>query len=479
MRGLSDRIFATDRWGFTPLLWVALVIGVALRVISLDSFPPPMLDEGGWPLSVREWATEGLVTYDFHTAPGYHVILGAIFELAEPTLIVARRFSALLSVVTLGLFWWTARRLVDSPRTAAWATVLWATCFPAIDIGRRALIEPIQMLWLIGLLAALTMTGAWAGPVIALLTAGLLLTKANAIALLPVFAVAVWWDSHPAVAARTKQKWAGLGAGLAVAALGFVLLYLSDPGEFARGWGPTMEKPSLASAAPLLRAGRFVLDPVLILDGIDFLATQTPFLLVLGSIGALRAVREREQLAAAGWLLVFLPFLLVQVLQSPQYFSVLYPAMALCAATLLTSALRSEPRVLAWPTLALALTVGDGLGRSAGAMLTVHRVDAASVAWLRENVPRDDRVIGAPFLLMQLESTPSSLFRLGDLPWVPTPARVAQAGAQWVVIDRDEWRPRLEERGFDSTAVADTLRDCCALVHSDAYVWVYRVRPTP
>jgi 4-amino-4-deoxy-L-arabinose transferase-like glycosyltransferase len=375
----------------------------------------------------------------------------------------------------LPTLWWIARRLTE-PRTAAWATVLWASCFPAIDIARRSLIEPIQMVWLLGLLAAITLTGPATGALVAVATAGLLLTKANAIVLLPAFALALWWDRAPLLHERRVQKLLAIGIGVVLAGLGFLLLYLTDPPTFVKGWEAILRKPALSSESPVIRIGRFVLDPALALSGVNFVATQTPFLMAFGVVGALRALRDREVVAAGAWVMLLFPFLLLQVLQTPQYFSLLYPAMALAAATLLADADRTARRRAGWPALALALMITDGLVRTTGAMLTVRRTDLATIDWLREQVAPGERVLSVPVLLMQLPARGTSMFELGGPGYVPTPALITRHDARWVVVDRDDWQVRLGRAGLDSAAIADTLRPCCELAHADGYAWTYRVR---
>lgn len=453
--------------GFSPLLWIALAVAVGLRVIGLDAAPLPSFDEGGWPLSVRQWALDGLITYDFHTAPGYHLVLGAVFKLAPPTILTARIFSALLGLAALPLFWWICRRLLDDARIAAWATLIWASCYPAIDIARRALIEPIQMVFLLGLLGALTLTGPGTATLVALLTAALLLTKANAVVLLPVFALSLWWDLAPRLHARRAQKLGGLAGGVALAGFVFLMLYRLDPATFVRGWGPTMLKEFEPAIAPILRAGRFVVDPRLALDSVKFIAAEVPFLFAFGVVGAARALQERRAAVAGGWIFVLLPFLLLQVVQSPQYFSMLYPALALCAAALLVSA------------MAFALILTNGLLHTSGALLSAHRPDRPTVEFLRERVAGSERVLAAPFVLMQIRGPGTSLFELGPESLLPTAAAVERLQATWVVLDRDEWQERLRWIGVDSGTVADSLRDCCDLVHGDSHAWIYRKRPAP
>ena len=108
-----------------------LSCAILLRLWWPFGSSPTHVDEGGWPLSVRQWATEGLITFDFHKAPFYHLLLGGVYELAPPTMLTARLFSVLLSLVALGLLGWVARRLLRDWTAALWAMLFWASCFPA------------------------------------------------------------------------------------------------------------------------------------------------------------------------------------------------------------------------------------------------------------------------------------------------------------------------------------------------------------
>ena len=452
-----------------------LALAVLLRVLWPFGSSPTHVDEGGWPFSVRQWATDGLVTYDFHTAPGYHLVLGMVFKLAPPVMLTARLFSVCLSLVSLWLLWWAARRILEDERAAVWAALLWAVCFPANEIAGRALIEPMQLTWLLALLAALCLTGRGAFTLVAATTAGLLLTKANALVILPAFAAGAYLDLSPALTARHSEKLAGLGLGMLVAGLAYGGLYLSDPATFVLGWGATMTKATISSAAPFLRLGRLVLDPSVAQRLVEFLGSQTPLLFAFGLAGTARSLLRRQAFGVALWIALLLPFLLVQVFYSPQYFAMLYPALAIVAAALLAGVLPAEPGRWRWPALVVGLIVCDGLGRTAAALATLQAVERPGVTWMREHAS-EGTVLAAPYILMQLPNRGVSFYAFAETDYMPNSAGVTIG--DWIAVDALEWSPRFEEVGRDSLAVNAYFAGCCELSFDDGVVRVYRVRRT-
>lgn len=451
-------------------------IGLGLAVLLRLAWPlqamPTHVDEGGWPFSVRQWATTGAMTYDFHTAPAFHVVLGTLYRIAPPTILTARLFSAVLSLVALWLLWWTARRLLQDDRAAAWAALLWATCFPASDLAARAMIEPQQLVWLLSLLAALVSTGPMVVVAVAATTAGLLLTKANALVILPALAVGALWDGSPFATAQRARKLAGMAAGAAVAAFVYFGLYLYDPAAFSLGWGLTMQKPDVLSDAAVLRVGRFVIDPGLVERLIEFLGSQTPFLLAFGLAGTVYGLLRRQALGVALWSAMLLPFLLIQLFYSPHYFAILYPAFAVLAAGLLAKAQQTETGRLRWPALVVGLIAIDGLGRTAVATATLRAAERPAIEWLHTNA-RDGAALGAPYLLMQLPNPGVSLFAYEAQGFLPDSASLRDV--RWVLMDAREWGPRLRIDASDSAAVSSLLGPCCSLVYRDRALSVYRV----
>lgn len=458
----------------------AVVAGAAALLVRVAYVVGPAFtgaDEGGYPLSVARWAREGIATYDFHTTPLYHVVLGTVFRLFPATLLTARLFSVLLGLVSLAMLWTLVRRLTDDPETAAWSAILWASCFPAADLASRALIEPLQLTWLLGLLLALTATGARAGILVAIATAGLLLTKANAVGLLPALAAALWWDRAECLTARRHAKVAGLGVGVIVAAVAFAGLYAAAPDTFVRGWGPTLLKPDDVTATQLVRFGRFAIDPRLLADRAAFVAAQSPFVLAFGLTGATWLIVRRRTAILGLAPVTYAAFLAAQSVIAIQYFALLYPFLAAAGAVLLVSTRQSLPTSPRWPIIALALAVADGGSRAVASLVLLRTPEREAVSWLRAAVQPGERVVAAPYLLMQLDATRVSFFDLVEHDASPTPTVVCATAPDWVVIDVDEWQPRIDRLGMDAPAFDGGFAGCLEPVYADGHVRIFRATP--
>jgi len=445
-------------------------------------FRPPLthVDEGGWPLSVREWAVDGIVTFDFHKAPLYHLVLGALYRVAPPTMFTARLLSVLLGLMSLALLWWIAVRLLADRRAALWSVLLWASCFPASDLAGRALIEPLQLMLLLALLAALCSHGRRAGPLVALATAALLLTKANALVALPGLGLALFWDRAGPLHESRNAKAAGLAAGVGLAAVAFVGLWMLDPDTFRRGWDATVSRPDVITARGSLRLGRFVLDPRLVEHGLEHLASQTPFLFAIGMLGAVRALSLRSATAPALALVPMLMLVLLQGDQPPQYFATLYPLLALAAAGLLAALNEGPGGRAVWPTIAVALIAVEGMSRTVATSVLLPPPERPAVEWLRSHTDRTAPVMAAPYILMQLRNPALSAFVEPTFPAAPDTATIARTGARWIAVDSREWDSYARKAGLDSTMMEAGFRECCERVFSDRAVRLYRIRePDP
>ncbi len=476
----GDRVDATAGSTAPRHLTTALAIGlgvaVLLRLVALAEYPNIVADEGGWPLSVRQWAREGLVTFDFHTAPGYHLGLGAFYALFPPTLLTGRWVSALLGLLTIFLLYRAARTILGGVRPALVAALLWGISSPATAVSRRALIEPFQLAWSMGLLLSCVSTSPLAPLAVFACTLFLLLTKANAVILLPAFAAAILWGAPDTPGDSRRAKLVALAAGVVATVACFALLRWLDPVEFARGWGDTLGKPMLPTDDAWLRFGRFVLAPSLLAGGLSLLATQAPLLGVTAVAGAALSRRRRALLAPTLWVLLLTPFLLLQVVQTAQYFSLLYPAFALLAAAAVEYGFTSGGSRRAQAAFAIvALLAVEGAGRTAIAMSRARVPERAGVTWLRSQVAADERVLAAPYLLMQLASPGTSFFELERPSFVPTREGLAASGVRWLVVDGREWlawRPTA-----DSARLEAAMDSCCGPPrYSDEALRIFRVR---
>ena len=482
--------------GARPIGPLAVALGaavvVALRVALLDAYPASA-DEGGWPLSARRLVEDGQHTFDFYKAPGFHWLLAGPFALFGATIGVARASAAVAGLVGLCFLHRIALRTLASPRQALAATLLLGTSFAAVMTDRRALIEPFLVPWMLALAFFAIRRGPRDAWWIALSTAGLLLTKASGIFLLPVLGlVALVGDGaaradEPGSVGRTRVL-VGMAGGVALALATFGGLYLADPRTFMEGWVPTLVSATRTVAAvphtDVPHVGRFGIDPQKVVEWMTGLARDEPFLFAFGLAGAARALLEGRQRTMALWLLAGMAFLLLQTYVLENHLAVLFAPMALLTAWLLGDLDRNAeerrfgPVTLRWPRVVGAMVVLFGVVRIGGAVALKRDETRAVTDWLAQRIAPGDHLVGAPYLLMRL-STPGTEFAALPAPYLPERARLDSLGADWVVVDAREWRGHAASLGGDATTFDAALAACCDAVHETPGITVHRVRHAP
>ena len=475
-------------------LAVALVVAlvVALRVVLLDTYPASA-DEGGWPLSARRLVEDGQRTFDFYKAPGFHWLLAGPFALFGATIGVARASAAVAGLVGLFFFHRIALRTLASPRQALVATLLLGTSFAAVMTDRRALIEPFLVPWMLAVAFFAIRRGPRDAWWIAFSTAGLLLTKASGLFLLPVLGLMALVGDGSAHAddpgpAGSRRVLVGLAGGVVLAVVVFGGLYLADPHTFLEGWVPTLASATRsAAAAPhtdVPHVGRFGIDPQKVVEWMTGLARDEPFLFAFGLAGAVRGLVEGRQRTMALWLLAGMAFLLLQTYVLENHLAVLFAPMALLTAWMLGDLDRNAPErrlgrvTLRWPHAVGAMIVLFGVVRIAGAVALKRDETRAVTGWLAQRVAPGDHLVGAPYLLMRLR-TPGTEFAALPAPYLPLRARLDSLGADWVVVDGREWRGHAASLGGDAAAFDAALAACCDAVHESPGVTVFRVRHAP
>jgi 4-amino-4-deoxy-L-arabinose transferase-like glycosyltransferase len=324
------------------------VIAAALlvRVAGLARFPAVSLDEGLWTRSAKNYVLFGDWFLDRHWhmlfSPVFHVLEVLAFAVFSPSTVVARVLSALAGTLSVWLLYVLVRRVTGRRDLALTTAVVFAFCQWTVVQSRAALIEPLQLVVVLGS-AALLVQGrkrdiAAAGAIMGL---GLL-TKVNTVFLLGAFGIFLLL---PLVEAAGRSAWRrhvghallfGVAA-LAVAAPAYMALSRAFPQQFHDAYFYEIAGEHFAANAEtpaLIQLGRFGLDPVMASRTILQVLRMEPFLMVLCLLGLAAAIagRKRGGLFFGVWLTVGMVFFLTQMVQPIRYLYLLTPAFAFFAA---------------------------------------------------------------------------------------------------------------------------------------------------
>jgi 4-amino-4-deoxy-L-arabinose transferase-like glycosyltransferase len=451
--GLLARSLST-RWSLA-LIFIA---GLLLRLIGVDRFPGVMADEGLWTEASKNYVLYGDPFMDRLThallSPLFHVLSNAVFMLRGPSIASARLISALAGAASPILFYLLIRRLNGRRDLALWGGVLFSVSEWAVFTSRIALIESLQLA-LILLTAVLIAFDDWRMVMLAGVAFGLvLLTKVNAIfalapcaVLLAVRATNDTNDRRSSSSLKTAilRSLLFLAVSLGLAGSIYGLLYLAHPVEFTRAFKFELDGRHFEGLShPLVRVGRFGLDPLFAGRTLLALFREEPFFLVLGSLGIILApfLRPRGSLFFAAWLLMGGAYFLTQMFQPLRYFFLIFPAIlffvlvtvdAISSQTLATVRwLKPHRAVIALIVLfEIAYLAADSVANRGGQYANV-------LAWMHENTQPSDRVLASALLSTDLRNQSFQYYRL-----LPTPENLTTVTQtyhiKYVVVDTSEW----------------------------------------
>lgn len=469
-----DRITKQPGAGLpTAFLLFAAAAILAVRLVALNIYPAAAADEGNWPIAVRHWLTAPNPPYEYFTAPLYHWLLGIPFALFGPSLLVGRVTSALFGLGALALLYGVARRLFNDREIAIWSVLLAGTSYAIVLIDRRSLVEPMQMFMLLALVffALGRSTVDRVGVVLSL--AAVLLTKANAIFIIPALVLTTFLDGRNGRVREAGKTALLLTVGTLLAAGVFLIFYLMDPALFLRGWAPGMVADVYDASSP---TGRLALAPVQFFERLHAIGGEEPFLLAFGFAAAIRQVLVRKYWVLSAWLLFGLAFFAVQEYWLENHLAVIYPPLVLGTAWVLVELGRAAAaaRGIAWSRAVLGLIIAYSFIRLLGAMATTRDPVAPAVAWLHENAAPTDTVLAAPHILMQWPGPVVNMFELRPT-MLPDPARLRARGVQWVVMDQREWANYIAR--VPTAEVRSVFDACCSRVFDvPGAATIYRVK---
>ena len=429
-----------------------LVVAAALRLLFLARFPEVTADEGLWTNSTKNFLLFG----DWFMDGRNHVVLSPLFHgaslvsfaLLGPGIASARVVSALAGLASVWLLFDLVRRTTGRNEVGLVAAALLAVNETAVMLSRTAFIESLELCML--LLAALCLVrgGRWTAG--AVLAGGLaFLAKLNAA---PVIASLGLWCAWRAWQERRPgplvEGVIAVGGAMVLAAAVYGAIYLAEPVRFVQAYRFELDGRHFEFLAqPIVRVGRFGLDPEQAGRTIIRLFREAPFLWVTATLGIAcwTQLRTPRSSLFAIWFGFTSAFFLSQMFQPARYFFLVAPAALFFCAIFVTAVAdlatnlqpRPELRRIATAMLAamllfdLAFTAVNGLAHPGGMVHTVRN-------WVVANVDPGDRVMSAGYLATDLPHRTYAHYHIAtDSAHLADSLRAYDV--RWVVYDSREW----------------------------------------
>lgn len=451
---------ARSSWPFSEphVLPAVLVAAALLRVIALPAFPEVQADEGLWTNSAKNFVAFGDWFMDGRThlclSPLFSGLAAASFWLFGPSIAAARLISAVAGVASVWLLYAVVVRAVEDRRLALVAAIVFGfDPWPLVQ-SRAAMLESLQIaLCLASLYLALgrhRWSSAFAGAAFGLA----LLAKTNVIFLAPVLAACLVWRSQADKAGSyprpARSAFVFLGVACLVAGAVYGALFLAYPARFVDGFRYELDGVHFEQFShPIVRIGRFGLDPRQAARTLMAPVREAPFLMVLAALGAgaWSIRRPRGSGVLALWLLVGLAFFLGQIYQPPRYFLLLSPALAFAAALTLVelgraTAVRSQSSQLL-TRVAVAICVAfDLLYLGASAATNRARLLPTLVPWVTSHIPHDAPVMAAGYFCTDLPNRAYANYWLAGTP-EQLLETVRRLQIRYLIVYRREWAPEV------------------------------------
>lgn len=441
-----------------PGIWLALLgLAGAMRLVGLARFPGVQADEGFWTSASKNFVLFGDWFMDGRThallSPVFSALTVAVYTVFGASIYHARLITALASLASVPLMYAFAYR-VTGKRAFAFSTAALLGLSAAYAFsGRQAMIEGTQV--------AIALAAAWLvarrdyrGCLLGGLAFGLaLLTKINIIFLAPALALFALDDTKLGSELRSRGAWARMGlffvTAITVASLVNLLLYLAEPERFVAAYRFELVGSHFTAAHPLVRLGRFGIDPALIAQSLGDLVRAAPFQMVLCviGVGAVALGGASMHLGFWVWLVWGTAFVLMQNYQPPRYFFLAAPAYVAFAAAAIQQ-IRSEPGPRAWfcwnGAQAGVIAVYAFFNLSyLGLNAAAHRDDRLQVVreWVVDHTEPDERLLAASYFCVDVPNRAYSHYALGATDVEQLARSIVDLDIDYVIYDAAEWSP--------------------------------------
>jgi 4-amino-4-deoxy-L-arabinose transferase-like glycosyltransferase len=433
------------------VLLAITIVGGLLRLLWLAAFPEPMPDEGLWTNSTKnfllfhDWFMGGR-THLF-LSPVFHVLSLVAFGLAGPSIESARMISGLAGTASIPLLYAFVREVSADRELALFAAALFAFDQHYVFTARVAQIEALQVAILL-CAAWIAMKSGRIAPLVAGVCGGIaILTKINSAIVLAVLALAYLLPERSKTRDARTRLVRALIFGTCVAAVaiaGYGVLYEWDPTSFRTAYLYELDGRHFEPEShPIVRFGRFGLDPVQAARTVIGLFRESPFLLVLAALGVVVgwAGRARAPASLQLWLVLGSGFFLAQMYQPIRYFYLVAPAYCFFAALAIRSLANAADLVATRRMQYAALGVCMAFGASYFGMNAIAnpatRVPQIT-AWAREHTDPDTRSLCATQICTDLPHRAYDFYPLVRKP-SDLDAALANHGIDLVFVTDGDW----------------------------------------
>lgn len=449
----------------TATLFALLVFSAVIRLVKLGVFPLVEADEGLWTNSTKNFLRFGDWFMDGRThlflSPVFHALTLPVFALNGASIVGARLVSVAAGVMSVWLIYRLIMHETARRDHALLAALVMGVSHWAVLTSRKAMIEPVELCALLAAADFLVRRGAWQQVVGGCLLGVALLTKLNAAFMLPVAGLYLLM-SRPSSARAAASTWslprhvvvAGLplAIAVAVAALVYWPLYATHPVQFTSAFRFELDGVHFdALSHPIVRLGRFGVDPLQEAKTVIEMFRDSPFVIVLAVLGVLVGIVERPAGSRlfALWLGIGLPFFLGQMLQPVRYFYLLMPAFAYFASlALIRLGTVGEISVGAGRmtrlTAAAAATFLTFELAYAGASAAANREHALPtvVDWVTRETRPTDAIMAAGYYATDLPNRAYAHYRLAR-DTTQLLESIRKYDIRYVIVDNIEWRADL------------------------------------
>lgn len=431
-------------------------VALLLRTVALSRFPGIEADEGLWTRSSKNFVLYGDWFMDRHThvflSPLFHALTVLAYRLFGVSTEVARGVSGVAGGLSVAIFYLLVRRVTKSRDIALTSAIIMAVTAWSVLLSRKALIESLELFGILATAALLSFDGSWAVIAAGLAFGAVLLTKINAVFVLAPFGLYLLLGvsdgaiSPPLSTGRWVRLSIFTATALATSGIVYALMYASHPTEFVQAFRFELNGVHFqALSHPIVRFGRFGIDPIQ--DGRTALALlrEEPFVFVLAAIGLLGCLiqRRRDTMLFVSWIAVGAVYFLAQMFQPERYFYLLMPPVAFFAALAVVRFSQSMPgstgadRRTGRPVLWL-LVVFEVAYLGMNALANPNTRFTAVVEWARQNTRPTDRVLASAMLCTDLPNRAYAFYRLADSAADLDPL-IQRLHINYVIVDDQEW----------------------------------------